>query len=79
MLGERSLGWLAIAVCSIAACGPADGDPEPLVPGAVHRFETVGEERWHWVESGSGPALVVPARLPRELVRLERACRDDGL
>ena len=59
MLGERSLGWLAIAVCSIAACGPADGDPEPLVPGAVHRFETVGEERWHWVESGSGPALVV--------------------
>ena len=59
MLGERSLGWLAIAVCSIAACGLADGDPEPLVPGAVHRFETVGEERWHWVESGSGPPLVV--------------------
>ncbi len=40
------------------ACGPADGDAEPLVPGAVHRFATVDGERWHWVESGSGPPLV---------------------
>ena len=59
MPGRRCLGWLATAICATAACGPADGDVEPLVPGAVHRFATVVGERWHWVESGSGPPLVV--------------------
>ena len=59
MPGRRRSGWLATAICAMAACGPADGDAEPLVPGAVHRFATVAGERWHWVESGSGPPLVV--------------------
>ena len=58
MLGDRRLVWAAILVWVSVACGPVDGDGVPLVPGAVHRFATVGGERWHWVEAGSGPPIV---------------------
>ena len=58
MSGDRSLCWVAMLVWATVACGPADGDAEPLVPGAVHRFATVDGELWHWVEAGSGPPLV---------------------
>ncbi len=57
--GRQAVVCLAIVAWGAVACGPADGDAEPLVPGAVHRFATVGGDRWHWVESGSGPPLVV--------------------
>lgn len=50
----------------IAGCAPdpTDGEPVEGVAGAVHGFAFVDTRRWHWIEAGQGPPLVLVHGMP---------------
>jgi pimeloyl-ACP methyl ester carboxylesterase len=56
---------LGAAVVGTTACGPpADGAAHDEIVGAIHRFEEVGPTRWHFLEGGTGEAVVLLHGLP---------------
>ena len=58
-------GLVLVALLVTAACGgPEDGSAHNDVVGATHRFADVGPTRWHFLEGGSGEAVVFLHGMP---------------
>lgn len=61
--------FAALAGCSV----PEDGAPDAEIVGATHRFAEVGPTRWHFLEGGSGDAVVFLHGLPETSYAWRRA------
>ncbi len=62
----RTTVSLALAsLLVVSACGGhGDGSPHDEIVGATHRFVEVGPTRWHFLEGGSGEAVVFLHGMP---------------
>jgi len=62
---QARAGLVLVSLLAMGACGgPQDGSAHEEIVGATHRFAEVGPTRWHFLEGGSGAAVVFLHGMP---------------